>query len=147
MKKLMCILLMFCLYGCAQKQESTSSEKIIETLQVYLPEDTEEQDPEVIRRMLDIDKASIREIRAFAGKSENEQLLYVVEAETERDALAAAERLEYYVNSLKNSAKMYRPEQLELIGKAFVIVHENYAVLVICENIDEARKTIAEMIG
>ena len=147
MKKLMCILLVFCLYGCAQKQESTSSAKIIETLQVYLPEDTEEQDPEVIRRMLDIDEAGIRELRAFAGKTENEQLLYVIEAETEKDALAAAERLEYYVNSLKNTAKMYEPEQLALIDKAFVIVHENYAVLVICEDIDEARKAIAEIVG
>ena len=148
MKSLMCILLVFCLYGCAPKQqENISSERIIETLKVYLPDDTEELDPDAIRRILDISETGIREIRAFAGKAANEQLLYVIEAETDRDALAAAERLESYVNSLKNSAKMYRPEQLELIETAFVIVHENYAVLVICENIDEARKTIAEMIG
>ncbi len=130
--------------GCSSKKESITFQQIVDALVTFMPEDRTMQEGQSVLNLLTID-GEVKNAQAFFSDKEPEKVLIVVEANDEDSALEISENMHYYVNSLKKSASMYNPEQVETIKNMYISVKDTFAVLIITDDPDGAKKALAGM--
>ena len=148
MKRVITLVLaaMMTISGCSSssKKESITFPQIVDTLTTFMPEDKTMQEGQSVLNLLTID-GEVKNAQAFFSDKEPEKVLIVVEANDEDSALEISENMHYYVNSLKKSAAMYNPEQVKTIENAYISVKDTFAVLIITDDPDGAKKALAGM--
>ncbi len=137
------------LSGCGSDTEAPaaaklSAEDVFRALSEYLPQ-YETQDAAVTAKLLGLDSDQIKECRTAFDADGGPQALIVLQASDEQAALKAAERMDYYLTTLQSSAAQYAPEQLDLLNKGYIFTRNDYAILIVCDDIDAAKQETAKL--
>ena len=53
--------------------------------------------------------------------------------------------MDYYLTTLQSSAAQYAPEQLDLLNKGYIFTRNDYAILIVCDDIDAAKQETAKL--
>ena len=131
--------------ACGAKETTRNTENISDALISYLPSDAEKQEDEVIEQLLDLPSEKIESVDAYFSQTEPEKMLVVVNAKDSGTAMDVQEKMNAYVSTLENTAALYNPDQLALIQNAYVISKGNTAILVICDDVENAKKAASSM--
>ncbi len=137
-------ILLLCGCGTTSSASDLSGEQIYQALTAVMP-DLEPQDKTIVVKLLGLDPSSLSNAYAAFEKNGGPQLLIVLESTDEDAALAAAERMNYYLSSLQNSAAQYTPEQSELLNNGYVYTNGVYSIMAVSDSLDQAKKELAKL--
>ncbi|MBQ3273509.1 MAG: DUF4358 domain-containing protein [Solobacterium sp.] len=150
MKKLiMAAAICLLLGGCGAKPEKTAPagktfQDYEAILTPFLDEKCSTLDKDQVAKMLDVDPETVVNAAGYFEDEHTERRILIIEADSEDHAMEAEEKMNDYLSTLVNSAAMYRPEELETIAGGYVGNNGTYAFLIICEDIQEAKKALLE---
>ena len=137
------------LAGCGTKPENTARagktfQDYEAVLTPFLDEKCSTLDKDQVAKMLDVDPETVVNAVGYFEDEHTERRFLIVEADSEDHAMEAEEKMNDYLSTLVNSAAMYRPEELETIAGGYVGNNGTYAFLIICEDIQEAKKALLD---
>jgi len=99
-------------------------------------------DNEMINQKLDIDSANVEESVCYYGTGDSANIVYVAIFKEESKAKDAKEKLEVYLDELKTANESYDPEELGKIDDAILEIDGQYAIMVISDDDEGAKKAI-----
>ncbi len=142
------ILPFFLLCGCAsgETENTVDVSAAAEALAEVYNGEIVMQDAGKITALLNLEDAPLNAAGGYAEEAP-EQFFYIVECGDEESALTVREAMERYLNVLKDSAALYTPDQLELLGNGYTAVKGTYAVIAVCEDGEAVRLKINELFG
>ena len=137
------------LAGCGAKPEKSaptgkSFQDYEAILTPFLDEKYSTLDKDQVGKMLALDPETVVNAAGYFEDEHTERRILIVETDSEEHAMEAEEKMNDYLSTLENSAAMYRPEELETIGSGYVGTKGTYAFLIICEDVQEAKKAMLE---
>ncbi len=158
MKKLLAMLTVSALLaGCsnaeqtapskAAEPETKSVSSIAETLLEQYSGNMEAEDKELLVKLLNLDEDTVVDAMGYYDAESAEKMMIIIESTDEDTALDNTEKMEYYLNTVKDAASMYSPEQVELLNEAYITTHGNYSVLITSDDQNAAKKAVASQLN
>ncbi len=123
---------------------SVSAEDIFSTLTEAFP-GVDLQSGDLVIKLLGVDPDSVLSCNAAFAKDGGPGMVIVLETKDEDAALNASERMNYYLTTLQNSAAQYSPSDVAVLKNGYVYTSGPYAVLYVGEDVDAAKKELAEL--
>lgn len=146
------------LAGCGSKEQNTVPEKAAADIQVsassiadsLLEQFTgkmEPEDRELLVKLMNLDPETVVDAKGYYDPEAPEMMMIIVESADENAALDNTEKMEYYLNTVKDAASMYSPEQVQILEDAYITTRGSYSVLITSEDQNAAKKAVASQLN